>query len=65
MPLSAFALLVLAGFILSRWNITAKKAGGDVRFVALLGGHLLDEKDRSLRIAGAVRIAAGVMTSGW
>jgi len=60
MPLSAFALLVLAGFILARWNIAAKKAGGDVRFVALL-----DEKDRSLRIAGAVRIAAGVMTSGW
>ncbi|MBY0444215.1 MAG: DMT family transporter [Burkholderiales bacterium] len=32
MPLSAFALVILAGFIHSLWNIAAKKAGGDVRF---------------------------------
>jgi uncharacterized membrane protein len=32
MPLSAFALVILAGFIHSLWNIVAKKAGGDVRF---------------------------------
>lgn len=34
MPLSALALVVLAGFIHASWNIAAKKAGGDVRFVA-------------------------------
>jgi drug/metabolite transporter (DMT)-like permease len=34
MPLSALALVVLAGFIHACWNIAAKKAGGDVRFVA-------------------------------
>ena len=34
MPLSALALVVLAGFIRACWNIAAKKAGGDVRFVA-------------------------------
>jgi drug/metabolite transporter (DMT)-like permease len=34
MPLSAIALVVLAGFIHACWNIAAKKAGGDVRFVA-------------------------------
>jgi drug/metabolite transporter (DMT)-like permease len=32
MPLSAFALVILAGFIHSLWNIAAKKAGGDIRF---------------------------------
>lgn len=32
MPLSAFALVILAGFIHSLWNIAAKKAGGDARF---------------------------------
>lgn len=32
MPLSAFALVVLAGFIHASWNIAAKKAGGDARF---------------------------------
>lgn len=34
MPLSALTLVVLAGFIHACWNIAAKKAGGDVRFVA-------------------------------
>jgi drug/metabolite transporter (DMT)-like permease len=34
MPLSALALVVLAGLIHACWNIAAKKAGGDVRFVA-------------------------------
>jgi drug/metabolite transporter (DMT)-like permease len=34
MPLSALVLVVLAGFIHASWNIAAKKAGGDVRFVA-------------------------------
>ncbi len=34
-------------------------------FAALLGGHLLGEKDRGPRIAGAVLIAAGVMALGW
>jgi drug/metabolite transporter (DMT)-like permease len=33
-------------------------------FAALLGGHLLGEKDRGPRIAGAVLIAAGVMALG-
>ncbi len=33
MPLSALALVVVAGFIHACWNIAAKKAGGDVRFV--------------------------------
>ena len=32
MPLSAFALVVLAGFIHASWNIAAKKADGDARF---------------------------------
>jgi drug/metabolite transporter (DMT)-like permease len=34
MPLTALALVVLAGFIHACWNIAAKKAGGDVRFAA-------------------------------
>ena len=33
MPLSALVLVVLAGLIHASWNIAAKKAGGDVRFV--------------------------------
>lgn len=32
MPLSALALVILAGLIHASWNIAAKKAGGDVRF---------------------------------
>jgi drug/metabolite transporter (DMT)-like permease len=32
MPLSALALVVLAGLIHAVWNIAAKKAGGDARF---------------------------------
>lgn len=32
MPLSALALVVLAGLIHACWNIAAKKAGGDMRF---------------------------------
>lgn len=32
MPLSAFALVILAGLIHASWNIAAKKAGGDARF---------------------------------
>ena len=32
MPLSAFALVVLAGLIHASWNIVAKKADGDARF---------------------------------
>jgi drug/metabolite transporter (DMT)-like permease len=31
-PLSAFALILLAGVILAAWNIAAKKANGDARF---------------------------------
>ena len=34
MPLSALAMVVLAGFLHAIWNIAAKKAGGDLRFVA-------------------------------
>ena len=34
-------------------------------FAALLGGHLLGERDRGLRVAGAALIAAGVMALGW
>ena len=32
MPVSALALVILAGLIHACWNIVAKKAGGDVRF---------------------------------
>lgn len=32
MPLSAFALILLAGIIHASWNIAAKKANGDARF---------------------------------
>lgn len=32
MPISAFALIILAGLIHASWNIAAKKAGGDARF---------------------------------
>jgi len=35
MPLSALALVILAGSIHACWNIAAKKAGGDVRFIAI------------------------------
>ena len=34
MPLSALALVILAGLIHAIWNIAAKKAGGDSRFAA-------------------------------
>ena len=37
MPLSALALVVLAGLIHASWNIAAKKAGGDARFAAFTG----------------------------
>lgn len=40
MPLSAFALILLAGFIHASWNIAAKKANGDARF-ALQSGVLM------------------------
>jgi len=36
-PLSALALVVLAGLIHASWNIAAKKAGGDSRFAAFTG----------------------------
>ena len=32
MPLSAFALILLAGIVHASWNIAAKKANGDARF---------------------------------
>jgi drug/metabolite transporter (DMT)-like permease len=31
-PISAFALIIVAGLIHASWNIAAKKAGGDARF---------------------------------
>lgn len=34
MPLSALALVILAGLIHASWNIAAKQAGGDSRFAA-------------------------------
>jgi drug/metabolite transporter (DMT)-like permease len=34
-------------------------------FAALIGGHLLGESDRGLRIAGALAIALGVMALAW
>ncbi|MEO7127721.1 MAG: DMT family transporter [Rhodoferax sp.] len=37
MPASALALVLLAGLIHASWNIAAKKAGGDARFVAFSG----------------------------
>ncbi|MDR3452912.1 MAG: DMT family transporter [Rhodoferax sp.] len=37
MPASALVLVVLAGLIHASWNIAAKKAGGDARFVAFSG----------------------------
>jgi drug/metabolite transporter (DMT)-like permease len=37
MPLSALALVIVAGLIHASWNIAAKKAGGDVRFAAFSG----------------------------
>ena len=40
MPLSAFALILLAGIIHASWNIAAKKANGDARF-ALQSGVLM------------------------
>lgn len=37
MPLSAFALILLAGIIHASWNIAAKKANGDARFALQSG----------------------------
>src|SRR3954462_6387744 len=37
MPSSSLALVILAGLIHAVWNITAKKAGGDVRFATFTG----------------------------
>jgi drug/metabolite transporter (DMT)-like permease len=37
MPLSALALVVLAGLIHASWNIVAKKADGDVRYAFFIG----------------------------
>ena len=33
MSLNAFALIILAGLIHAVWNIAAKKAGGDARWL--------------------------------
>ena len=41
MPLSAFALILLAGFIHASWNIAAKKANGDARFALQSGVFLM------------------------
>ncbi len=41
MPLSALALVVLAGLIHASWNIAAKKAGGDARFACFTGVVLM------------------------
>lgn len=41
MPLSALALILLAGVIHASWNIAAKKAGGDARFAFQSGVFLL------------------------
>ncbi|KAF1019611.1 MAG: hypothetical protein GAK30_03008 [Paracidovorax wautersii] len=41
MSATAFALVILAGFIHACWNIAAKKAGGDARFVLLTSLLLL------------------------
>lgn len=41
MPLSAFALILLAGVIHASWNIAAKKANGDVRFAFQSGVFLM------------------------
>lgn len=41
MPLSAFALIILAGVIHASWNIAAKKANGDARFAFQSGVFLM------------------------
>ena len=41
MPLSAFALILLAGVIHASWNIAAKKANGDARFALQSGVFLM------------------------
>ena len=41
MPLSAFALILLAGVIHASWNIAAKKANGDARFAFQSGVFLM------------------------
>lgn len=41
MPVSALALVILAGLIHASWNIAAKKAGGDARFAAFTGFVLM------------------------
>lgn len=41
MPLSAFALILLAGVIHASWNIAAKKANGDSRFAFQSGVFLM------------------------
>jgi drug/metabolite transporter (DMT)-like permease len=41
LPLSAFALIVLAGAIHAGWNIAAKKANGDARFAFQSGVFLM------------------------
>ncbi|MET3496807.1 DMT family transporter [Variovorax boronicumulans] len=40
MPLSAFALILLAGVIHATWNIAAKKANGDARFAFQSGAFM-------------------------
>ena len=41
MPLSALALVVLAGLIHACWNIVAKKVGGDARFAFFTGALMM------------------------
>lgn len=41
MPLSAFALILLAGVIHASWNIAAKKANGDARFAFQSGVFMM------------------------
>ncbi len=58
MSFTALALVVLAGLIHAIWNIAAKKAGGDVRFVAFTALLMMARLGAARSVAGLERGAA-------
>ncbi|MBW8716220.1 MAG: EamA family transporter, partial [Variovorax paradoxus] len=64
MPLSAFALILLAGIVHASWNIAAKKANGDARF-AFQSGVFMAIVWAPVGIALGWRVAPGWGLQEW
>jgi drug/metabolite transporter (DMT)-like permease len=58
-------VLVLYAVTMAPLSHVAPAREVSMLFAALIGGRLLGEGDRALRVAGAVLIALGVMALAW